>query len=62
MDLTRMELNDDATRIATKMKEEIQLLQKGIKDDIKRRKELEANIQSLFEKFQGELFLPWSLW
>jgi len=53
VDLSKVEMNDEATRLTAKLKEEIQLQQKGLKDDIRRRKELEANIQNLFEKFQG---------
>ena len=53
MDLSKIELNDEASRLATKLKDEIQLQQKYLKEDIKRRKELETNIQNLFEKFQG---------
>ena len=52
IDLQKIELNDEATRIAGKLKDEIQSLQKSIKDDIRRRKELETNIPILFEKFQ----------
>jgi len=53
LDLSKIELNDEASRLATKLKDEIQLQQKYLKEDIKRRKELETNIQNLFEKFQG---------
>ena len=53
VDLSTMEVNDDLSTAAEKLKEEVQSLQKTLKKDIKDRKELEDSVVDLFEKLKS---------